>query len=135
VLAPAGSTTVQINVASSFDWFAAAARDGRHAQETARITEAIVTAVERRLLPDLRRHRVVQEAWSPVDLAAHVGLERGGMYGARLDFPNRVLHRVSPQTPFANLYLTGATAGGPGLQGVVGAGTRLVERLLGGDGA
>lgn len=135
VLAPAGCTTVQINVASDFDWFARAAREGRHERETARVTEEILAAVERRLLPDLRRHRVVQEAWSPVDLAAHTGLERGGMYGARLDFSNRVLHRVSRRTPFENLYLTGATAGGPGLQGVVGAGMRLVERLLAGDGA
>ena len=65
-----------------------------------------------------------------MDLARHTGLARGGMYGARLDFLNRVLHRVSPQTAFENLYLTGATAGGPGLQGVVAAGTRLVETLL-----
>lgn len=131
ILAPSGSTTVQINVASDFDWFATAAREGRHERETARIAEEIVAAVERRLLPELRQHRVVQEAWSPVDLAARVGLERGGMYGARLDFANRVLHRVSPRTPFENLSLTGATAGGPGLQGVVGASLRLVERLLG----
>ena len=129
-LAPPGGTTVQINVASDFDWFATAAREGRHATETARIAEEIVAAVERRLLPELRQHRVVQEAWSPVDLAARVGLERGGMYGARLDFTNRVVHRVSPRTPFENLSLTGATAGGPGLQGVVGASVRLVERLL-----
>lgn len=131
VLAPPGGTTVQINVASDFDWFATAAREGRHADETARVADEILAAVERRVLPDLRRHRVVQVAWSPVDLAAHVGLERGGMYGARLDFPNRVLHRISPRTPFRNLFLTGATAGGPGLQGVVGASMRLVERLLG----
>jgi phytoene dehydrogenase-like protein len=72
----------------------------------------------------------VQEAWSPVDLAARVGLERGGLYGARLEFTNRVLHRVSSRTPFENLSLTGATAGGQGLQGVVGASVRLVERLL-----
>ena len=95
VLVPAGSTTVQINVASDFEWFATAAREGRHAHETARIAEEILAAVERRLLADLRRYSVAQEVWSPVDLAAHVGLERGGMYGARLDFPNRVLHRVS----------------------------------------
>jgi phytoene dehydrogenase-like protein len=130
VLAPPGGTTVQINVASDFDWFTTAAREGRHEAESARIAEEILAAVERRLLPDLRRHCVVREVWSPVDLAAQVGLERGGMYGARLDLQNRVLHRVSRRTPFANLYLTGATAGGPGLQGVVGASTRLVERLL-----
>jgi phytoene dehydrogenase-like protein len=130
-LAPPGNTTVQINVASDFDWFATAAREGRHARETTRIAEEIVTAVERRLVPGLRQHRVVQEAWSPLDLAARVGLERGGMYGARLDFANRVLHRVSPRTPFENLSLTGATAGSPGLQGVVGTSIRLVERLLG----
>lgn len=129
-LAPPGGTTVQINVASDFDWFVTAVREGRHERERARIAEEIVTAIERRLLPELRRHRIVQEAWSPVDLATRVGLERGGMYGARLDFTNRVLHRVSPRTPFENLSLTGATAGGPGLQGVVGASLRLVERLL-----
>jgi phytoene dehydrogenase-like protein len=131
VLAPTGSTTVQINVASDFDWFATAAREGRHERERARVAEEIVTAVERRLLPGLRQHRVVQEAWSPVDLAARVGLDRGGMYGARLDFANRVLHRVSPSTPFGNLHLTGATAGGPGIQGVVGAGVRLADQLIG----
>ena len=131
VLAPTGCTTLQVNVASDFDWFATAAREGRHERETARIAEEIVAAIERRLGLELRRHRVVQEAWSPVDLAARVGLERGGMYGARLDFTNRVLHRVSSHTPFKNLSLTGATAGGPGLQGVVGSSMRLVERLLG----
>jgi phytoene dehydrogenase-like protein len=135
VLAPPGSTTVQINVVSDFDHFTTAASEGRHDAERDRVTEEILGAVERRLLPDLRAHCVVQEAWSPVDLATHVGLERGGMYGARLDFPNRVLHRVSPRTPFQNLFLTGATAGGPGLPGVVGASERLVERLLGGPGA
>jgi hypothetical protein len=59
VLAAAGSTTVQINVASDFEWFATASREGRHAHETARIAQKILAAVERRLLPDLRRHRVV----------------------------------------------------------------------------
>ncbi len=131
ILAPAGHTTVQINVLSDFDWFATAAREGRHETEARRVADEILAAVERRLLPDLRRHSVVQEVWSPVDLAAHVGLERGGMYGARLDLQNRVLHRVSRRTPFKNLYLTGATAGAPGLQGVVAASMRLVERLLG----
>jgi len=134
-LAPRGSTTVQINAAADFEWFAAAKRDGRHDAERARVAESIVAAVERRAIPGLRAHRVVQEAWSPVDLAAHVGLERGGMYGARLDFHNRVLRRVSPRTPFKNLFLTGATAGGPGLQGVVGASMRLVEQLLAEDAA
>jgi len=130
VLAPSGMTTVQINVPGDFDRFAAAARDGRHDAERARIAEEIVSAVERRLVPGLKRHRVFQEAWSPVDLAARVGLERGGMYGARLDFHNRVIRSVSPTTQYENLFLTGATAGGPGLQGVVGASSRLVARLL-----
>jgi len=130
VLAPPGMTTVQINVPGDFDHFTAAAREGRHDAERDRIAEEIVTAVERRLVPGLKKHRVLQEAWSPVDLAARVGLERGGMYGARLDFHNRVIRSVSPTTPFENLFLTGATAGGPGLQGVVGASSRLVARLL-----
>jgi all-trans-retinol 13,14-reductase len=129
-LAPIGQTTVQINVLSDFDWFATAMQEGRHETEATRIGDEILTAVERRLLPDLRRHCIVQEVWSPVDLAARVGLERGGIYGARLDLQNRVVHRVSRTTPFQNLYLTGATAGAPGLQGVVGASVRLVERLL-----
>jgi phytoene dehydrogenase-like protein len=130
VLAPANQTTVQINVLSDFDWFATAMREGRHEAESARVAGDILAAVERRLLPGLGGHVVVQEAWSPVDLAAHVGLERGGMYGARLDLQNRLFHRISPRTPFENLYLTGATSGAPGLQGVVGASMRLVGRLL-----
>jgi phytoene dehydrogenase-like protein len=132
VLAPPGGTTVQINVPSDFDYFAAIPDQRRHAQERTRVAEEVLAAVERRLFPDLRRHRVVQEVWSPVDLAAHVGLERGGMYGAQLDFQNRVLRRVPQRTAFTNLFLTGATAGGPGLQGVVGASMRLVDRLLAG---
>jgi len=129
-LAPPGRTTVQINVLSDFEWFATAAGEGRHATETKRIADEILAAVERRLLPDLRHHCVVREVWSPVDLAARVGLARGGIYGARLDLQNRVLHRVSRRTPFQNLYLAGATAGAPGLEGVVASSMRLVERLL-----
>lgn len=130
VLAPPGCTTVQINVASSFDYFDDAMRQGTHASEKARVTAEILAAVERQLIPDLMKHCLVQEAWSPVDLASHAGVARGGMYGARLDFVNRVIRRVPQQTEFANLFLTGATAGGPGLQGVVAASKRLVEELL-----
>lgn len=130
VLAPPGCTTVQINVGSDFDYFQAASDNGTHECEKIRITQEILAAVERRSLPGLSRHCVVQEAWSPVDLARHTGLARGGMYGARLDFVNRVVHRVSQRSDFENLFLTGATAGGPGLQGVVAASTRLVQRLL-----
>jgi len=130
VLAPHGCTTVQINVGSDFEYFVEAERKGTYASEKARVTAEILAAVERRLIPDLREHSVVQEAWTPVDLARNVGLPRGGMYGARLDFENRVLRRVSQRTAFENLFLTGATAGGPGLQGVVAASTRLVESLL-----
>jgi len=131
VLAPAGCTTVQINVASDFGYFDRAVQQGTHATEKARVTREILTAVERRLIPELTRHCVVQGSWTPVDLAQRVGLVRGAMYGARLDFRNRILHRVSQRTAYENLFLTGATAGGPGLQGVVASSTRLVERLLG----
>ncbi len=135
VLAPPGSTTVQINVGASYAHFAAAAERGEaeHAALRERVAAEILTAVERRLLPGLGQQCAVKEAWSPVDLAEHTGLPRGGMYGARLDFENRVLRRVSQRTALDNLWLTGATAGGPGLQGVVAASTRLVDRLL--DGA
>ncbi len=130
VLAPPGCTTVQINVASSFDYFEEAMRQGTHASEKERVTTEILRAVERQLIPYLTKHCVVRESWSPVDLASRTGLARGGMYGARLDFTNRILRRVWPQTEFENLFLTGATAGGPGLQGVVAAGTKLVDDLL-----
>jgi all-trans-retinol 13,14-reductase len=130
VLAPVGSTTVQINVASDYDFFDAAAGRGEHASEKARVAREILAAVQRRSIPGLHDHIVVEECWSPVDLARHTGLARGGMYGARLDFLNRVVRRVSQRTKFENLFLTGATAGGPGLQGVVGASMRLVERML-----
>ncbi len=130
VLAPVGCTTVQINVASDFDYFDAAVQQGTHAIEKARVTGEILRAVERRMIPELTKHCVVQDAWTPVDLAQRVGLVRGGMYGARLDFQNRVMRRVSQRTAYKNLSLTGATAGGPGLQGVVAASMRLVERLL-----
>jgi len=130
VLAPIGCTTVQINVASSFDFFEAAEKNGNHQGEKDRVAAEILSAVERRLIPGLTGHIVVQEVWSPVDLARNTGLPRGGMYGARLDFLNRVIRRVGQETEFENLFLTGATAGGPGLQGVVAASLRLVELLL-----
>lgn len=130
VLAPEGCTTVQINVGSDYDYFAAALERGDHDKVKERVTRAILDAVCRRLLPDLDSHCVVQEAWTPVDLARRTGLARGGMYGARLDFTNRVIRRVSQRTDFENLFRTGATAGGPGLQGVVAASTRLVDRIL-----
>lgn len=130
-LAPLGGTTVQVNVPSSFDFFDAANRNGTHAQEKARVAEEILTAVERRCLPEVKSHCVVHEAWSPFDLARNVGLPRGGMYGARLDFENRVLRHVRAETQFENLFLVGATTGGLGLHGAVAAGTRLVKSLLG----
>ncbi len=133
VLAPPGCTTVQIDVASSYDYFEEAEQRGAHDSERQRVTEEIVRAVQRRRVPGLAGHIVVREAWSPLDLSRRTGLARGGMYGARLDFINRVIRRVPQRTDYANLFLTGATAGGPGLQGVVSASTRLVEKLLTAD--
>jgi phytoene dehydrogenase-like protein len=130
VLAPAGCTTVQLNVSCDFDFFERAVQLGTHAFEKARVEGELLRAVERRLVPGLASHIVVKESWTPVDLAQRVGLVRGGMYGARLDLQNRVLHAVGQDTAWPNLFLTGATAGGPGLQGVVASSTRLVKRLL-----
>ncbi len=130
VLAPVGSTTVQLNVSCDFDFFDRAVQQGTHAFEKARVEGELLRAVERRLIPELAAHIVVKESWSPVDLAQRVGLVRGGMYGGRLDLQNRVLHGVGQDTAWPNLFLTGATAGGPGLQGVVASSTRLVKRLL-----
>ncbi len=130
VLAPPGCTTVQLNVSCDFDFFERAVQLGTHDFERARVTRELLGAVERRLIPGLTSHLVVQEAWSPVDLAQRVGLVRGGMYGARLDLQNRVLRAVGQETAYTNLFLTGATAGGPGLQGVVASSTRLVKRWL-----
>jgi all-trans-retinol 13,14-reductase len=129
VLAPPGCTTVQINVSCDFDFFEQAVQRGTHDFERTRVTREILGAVQRRLIPGLVDHIVVQESWSPVDLAQRVGLVRGGMYGARLDLQNRVMHPVGQETAYSNLFLTGATAGGPGLQGVVASSTRLVKRL------
>lgn len=130
VLAPPGCTTVQINVGSDYDYFRAAVERGDHEEEKERVARKILAAVERRMIPELTRHCVVQEAWTPVDLASRTGLSHGGMYGARLDFTNRVVRRVSQRTAYENLFLTGATSGGPGLQGVVASSMRLVERLM-----
>lgn len=130
VLAPAGSTTGQINVGSSYKHFVDAKARGLHEAERERVCAQILAAVERRLIPGLREHIVTKEAWTPVDLSQRTGLARGGMYGARLDLLNRVIRRVVPQTDCDNLHLTGATAGSSGMAGVVSAGMRLAQELL-----
>ena len=85
----------------------------------------------RHLIPDIDRYIRLKIYGTPTTSEYYLGQPQGNMYGAKL-IPHQVgLNRLGYKTELSNLYLVGATAGYPGVPGVISNGMDVAEMLTG----
>lgn len=128
-VAPAGSSALMVlvpvsNLDDGTDW--------RAAKQAFR--DQVIDRLERTLLPDLARHIVVENVWTPLDWLQRFGLARGAAFGLSHNF--RQVGYFRPQNKAANvpnLYFVGAsTVPGTGVPMVI-LGSRLVTERINAD--
>jgi all-trans-retinol 13,14-reductase len=105
-------------------------RDAYQAEKN-RITEAILSSLERNYLPDVRRCLDVVIAGSPATNERFVLAPRGNAYGASLTPKHINIGKVDYHSPFPNLWLIGATAGTPSFAGGTHFARMIYEKLTG----
>jgi phytoene dehydrogenase-like protein len=90
-----------------------------------------VMASVRDLIPDVDAHARMKIFGTPTTSEYYLGQPEGNIYGAKLTPRNVGLHRMGYRTELPNLFLVGATAGYPGVPGVISNGMNVVEMITG----
>ena len=94
------------------------------------VYQQIMTSV-RDLIPDVDAYIRMKVYDTPTTSEYYLGQPQGNIYGAKL-IPQQVgLNRLGYRTELPNLFLVGATAGYPGVPGVIGNGVDVVELITG----
>ncbi|MEL6912037.1 MAG: NAD(P)/FAD-dependent oxidoreductase, partial [Cyanobacteria bacterium J06598_4] len=94
------------------------------------VYKEVMTSV-RDLIPDIDKHIRMKIFGTPTTSEHFLGQPEGNMYGAKL-IPQQIgLNRLGYKTELHNLFLVGATAGYPGIPGVIGNGMDVAELLTG----
>ncbi len=132
-IAPDGCEQMVVCVPCRFEHFQAFHRQGRPAYlaEKERVTNLVLDQIERHYLPDLRQHLDLVEAGTPCTHERFVFAPRGNAYGADLTPRQFNTGKIDYRTPYPNLWLVGATAGGPSFAGGIHFARLLYEKLTG----
>lgn len=94
------------------------------------VYQQIMTSVKD-LIPDVDNYIQTKVYGTPTTSEFYLGQPQGNIYGAKL-IPKQVgLNRLGYATELPNLFFVGASAGYPGVAGVIGNGMDVVEILTG----
>lgn len=103
----------------------------RYNQEKQRIAERLLDIVEKKYIPNLRKHIVVKTIGTPSTHADFCMAPFGNAYGSYFSPDQIGLKRLNADTPFKNLWWCNASSGGGGIHGTVGTGIELYMKLTG----
>jgi len=83
-------------------------------------------------LPDLRRHIVVEDMWTPEDIERRYYSNRGAIYGVVADrWKNMGLKAPKKSTKYPNLYFVGGSVNpGGGMPMVVLSGQQVRDLII-----
>jgi all-trans-retinol 13,14-reductase len=95
------------------------------------IAERLIDIVEKKYIPELRKHIAVKVIGSPTTNEDFVRAPRGNAYGAYLSPKLIGTGRLTFDTPWKNFYWCNATAGYGGIHGTTGNGIQLYINLTG----
>lgn len=94
------------------------------------IAEKLLDIVEKKFIPNLRKHIELKVVGSPTTNEDFCMAPRGNAYGASL-LPKYMKNRLHSDTPFSNLFWCNATSGWGGVYGTTNTGMSLYTRLTG----
>lgn len=97
--------------------------------------ERVLEKLERMGLTDLRKHAVVRDMLTPVDIEKMYLSNRGSIYGVVSDWKkNKAFKAPKQSTKYENLYFTGGSVNpGGGMPMAVLCGQKVCERLVAAD--
>ena len=104
---------------------------GATTEDYAALKERLLDKLERMGLTDLRKHVVVEDVWTPVDIERMYGSTLGSIYGVVTDWKrNKGFKAPRRSEKYDNLYFVGGTVNpGGGMPMVVLSGQLAADRL------
>ncbi|MBI4440650.1 NAD(P)/FAD-dependent oxidoreductase [Candidatus Woesearchaeota archaeon] len=102
-----------------------------YVHEKSRIGNLLIDYVEKKYVPDLRKHIKVKVIGTPVTHEDYCNAPMGNAYGSYLDPAHIGLSRLKAKTPFPNLWWCNASSGYGGVHGTVSTGMQLYMDLTG----
>jgi len=96
------------------------------------LKELCLDKLERMGLTDLRRHIVVEDFWTPVDIEARYGSNRGSIYGVVCDRRRNFAFKAPKRSPqFHNLFFVGGSVNpGAGMPMVTLSGQHVARMIV-----
>jgi all-trans-retinol 13,14-reductase len=131
-MAPLGHHVLEITTVCPYQLFQALKQTESQAYKAKKreIYQQIMSRV-RELIPDVDKYIRLKVYGTPTTSEYYLGQPEGNMYGAKL-IPQQIgLHRLGYHTQLPNLLLVGASAGYPGVPGVINNGMDVTEILTG----
>jgi phytoene dehydrogenase-like protein len=96
-----------------------------------RVAEKMIDVVEKKYVPDIRKHIVVKTIGTSTTNEDFVLAPNGNAYGSDM-IPDQVtLNRLKAKTPFENFWWCNASSGWAGMYGTVSTGIALYQDLTG----
>lgn len=102
----------------------------KHEELREQVTEHVLSLLDTRLFPGLRKHVRVVKTLTPWDLHQELGCEAGNIYGRRVTAKS-LLQKVEKISRLKNLPLACAAVGMPGIATGFQTAALLVEKLTG----
>lgn len=96
------------------------------------LKERVIDKLERMGLTDLRKHTVVEDVLTPVDIEAMYNSNRGSIYGVVSDWKkNQAFKAPKQSSKYRNLFFTGGSVNpGGGMPMVILCGQKVADRVL-----
>lgn len=130
-LAPPGHQILEVATSCDYEQFAALRRRSHrdYSKAKTKLRDHLLDVISEHYIPGLRDHLAMKLAGTPLTNERFCRAPRGNAYGSNLD-AGAIFPRFPNDTAFENLHVVNATAGYPSVGGTMGAGIRLVDRLL-----
>ncbi len=131
--APKGCHIMEVATFMDYDYFKKAQQRsyGEYNRRKMAIAERVLDIVEKRYVPDLRKHIILKVVGTPTTNEDFVFAPMGNSYGAVLTPSNMGLKRLDAKTHWKNFFWCNATSGYPGVYGTARTGVRLYMNLTG----
>jgi len=130
---PPGTQILELATAARYQYFHELRQRDRkaYARKKRELQDHLISIVEKRHVPNLRRHVALHVVGSPTTNEDYCGAPRGHAYGQQLTPENLGPGRLKAATPWDNFFWCNAASGYPGVNGTIGTGMRLYMELTG----
>lgn len=130
-MVPVGGSQMSVLTMCHYDYFKEIHNQGRSHYLNAKkmLSEHMLDIVERHYIPNLRSHIDVKVTATPITNERYIGAPMGNAYGIDITPGNYRIGKIGHRTPFANVFMIGATAGAPSFAGGIHA-ARLLANVL-----